>query len=68
MEIPLFELERLEKKYNIHIHIVQSPDKTEIYQIFPSLLCIGDNKKFLGYSIQEAEKTLRKNLNKKIKS
>lgn len=59
MQIPLQKMEELETKYNIHLHIVQSPiEKDEYYQVIRLFPLAQDEYKFLGNTIEEVEKRL----------
>jgi len=61
--IPLEEMENLEKKYNIHLHIEQYgnlniPDK--YYQVIEPNIFVSENYVFLGNTIEQVKKKLKK--------
>lgn len=61
--VPLQQMEALERKYNIHLHIEQYgdlniPDK--YYQILKPNIFVAENYVFLGNTIEEVEQNLKK--------
>lgn len=61
--VPLQQMEELERKYNIHLHIEQYgdlniPDK--YYQILKPNIFVAENYVFLGNTIEEVEQNLKK--------
>lgn len=61
--IPLEAMERLERKYNIHLHIEQYGDpriKDRYYQVLENNIFVLENYVFLGNTIEEVEDVLKK--------
>lgn len=63
INIPLQQMEALESKYNIHLHIEQYgdlniPDK--YYQVLEPNIFVAENYIFLGNTIEEVEQNLKK--------
>lgn len=61
--IPLEEMERLEKKYNIHLHIEQYGDLNipdRYYQVLEPNILLTNNYLFLGHTIETVKKVLAK--------
>ena len=61
--VPLQQMEELERKYNIHLHIEQYgdlniPDK--YYQILKPNIFVAENYVFLGNTIEEVGQNLKK--------